>query len=201
MRAVVRSKLGGNCRLRTAGPVLVSEGTSEDRGPGRPAAPTPIRCSRTVAPGRPLLAPGAQEGLPEVKLRPTQAVDFATRAGGVYTHRSRRGQLGRICSRWAPSRSRPRPRPRMRPRRPSPGRRDGTRCLPRFRRIGAAGVPGGDRRDVRIASGTGTGTPIPGTRTGTGTEVPHPVAPPPPSAAAGLDGALAAGRAWYSVHS
>ena len=32
-----------------------------------------------------MLAPGAQEGLPEVKLRPTQAIDVATRPGGVYT--------------------------------------------------------------------------------------------------------------------
>ncbi len=83
-RAVVRSKLGGNLRLQTQGPVVVTEGST--RIPTTTAAganPNPF--FKMVSPGRPRLAPGAAEGLPDVKLRPTQTVDFATRPGGVYT--------------------------------------------------------------------------------------------------------------------
>jgi alpha-L-fucosidase 2 len=83
-RAVLRSKLGGHCRLQTAGPVSVFEGSKRiESGPAQGANPNPL--FRTVAAGPPRLAAGAAEGLPEVNLRPTRTIDFPTRVGGVYT--------------------------------------------------------------------------------------------------------------------
>jgi alpha-L-fucosidase 2 len=82
-RAVVRSGVGGNLRLQTPGPVVVSEGSQPVTV--RPASgPNPNPLFRTVAVGRPRIAPGAEEGLPEVKVPATKLVDISTRPGGVY---------------------------------------------------------------------------------------------------------------------
>ena len=82
-RAVIRSKLGGHCRLQTAGPVTVFEASQKvATQPAAGANPNPL--FRTVAAGRHRIAPGAEVGLPEMTLRPTRSLDFSTRAGGVY---------------------------------------------------------------------------------------------------------------------
>jgi alpha-L-fucosidase 2 len=78
----VRSKLGGNVRLRTAHAVAV-DGRESRRATG--ANPNPFY--RIVDAGRPLLADPAT--LPEVKVPPTQTIDFTTAAGGRYVIRPR----------------------------------------------------------------------------------------------------------------
>jgi alpha-L-fucosidase 2 len=84
-RAVVRSKLGGNLRLRTSEPLGLEATSARDAKPQPVAAgavnPNPFY--RIVNAGQPIVAnPGA---LPEVKVRPTHTVDVATRAGATLT--------------------------------------------------------------------------------------------------------------------
>ena len=78
-RAVVRSKLGGILRLRTADPVSVTGATA------------PIVAATGVNPnpffalvdaGRPVIA--QPDALPAVPLRPTRTVDVATAPGGIH---------------------------------------------------------------------------------------------------------------------
>jgi alpha-L-fucosidase 2 len=76
-RAHVRSKLGGNLRLRTYEPVAI-QGTTTAAATGR--NPNPF--FRTVDPGKPIVAANAP--LPEVRVRPAHTVDVATTAGGAY---------------------------------------------------------------------------------------------------------------------
>ena len=79
-RAVVRSNLGGNLRLRTSAPVALTAGG----GPAVAATganPNPFFA--TVDAGKPEIA--QPEALPALVRRPTRTVDFATTAGGVYT--------------------------------------------------------------------------------------------------------------------
>jgi alpha-L-fucosidase 2 len=77
-RAVIRSALGGNVRLRTATPVIITD-----------AQPTPARGVNpnaffaTVAAGSPEIA--ATAALPVLTLRATVTVDFPTKAGATYT--------------------------------------------------------------------------------------------------------------------
>ena len=76
-RAVVRSKLGGNVRLRTYEPVSV-EGAMV-----RPASgANPNRFYQTVAAGKVLIANGVT--LPDVRTKLAHTVDIATAKGGVY---------------------------------------------------------------------------------------------------------------------
>ena len=76
-KAVVRSKLGGNLRLRTNEPVAVDGAT-----PANAQGANPNSFYRIVDAGKPIVARGAS--LPEVKLHPTRTVDFDTRPGGTY---------------------------------------------------------------------------------------------------------------------
>lgn len=77
-RAVVRSKLGGNCRVRT------DEAVTIDGASAKPATgPNPNSFFHTVDAGPPQIAKPLE--LPPLKSRPTRTVDFATRAGGSYT--------------------------------------------------------------------------------------------------------------------
>jgi alpha-L-fucosidase 2 len=83
-RATVRSKLGGNCRLRTAAAVTVADAT--DKVAAQPAkGGNPNAFYRFVSAGRPQIAPRAADDLPPIQLAATQTIDFPTRAGGVYT--------------------------------------------------------------------------------------------------------------------
>jgi alpha-L-fucosidase 2 len=82
-RAVVRSTLGGNCRLRTADPVLVSGARSQPT-----TGTNPNTFYRIVDAGKPQIAAGAT--LAEVKVPTTSTVDFATAAGQSYTIESAR---------------------------------------------------------------------------------------------------------------
>jgi alpha-L-fucosidase 2 len=82
-RATIRSRLGGNCRLRTGGPVTVAEGsTPVGTQPAKGANPNPF--FHIVAAGRPVIAPKA-EALADVHVPASQTIDFPTRAGGSYT--------------------------------------------------------------------------------------------------------------------
>jgi alpha-L-fucosidase 2 len=82
-RAVVRSRLGGVCRLQTAAPIKVAATAPV---PTRPAAgPNPNPLFHFVDAGRPQYAPGGERALPEVPVRPTRVVDFDTRPGVTYT--------------------------------------------------------------------------------------------------------------------
>ena len=77
-RAVVRSKLGGNLRLRTNEPVKIEGATA------KPAAGTnPNPLYRIVDAGKPIVAEGAT--LADIDVRPTQTMDLATDAGGTIT--------------------------------------------------------------------------------------------------------------------
>jgi alpha-L-fucosidase 2 len=81
-RAVVRSKLGGNLRLRTAAPVAV------DGAPFRAAAGANSNpFYRLVAAGRPLIAPAA--ALPTIDVPATHTIDFPTNPGQAYAIRPR----------------------------------------------------------------------------------------------------------------
>jgi alpha-L-fucosidase 2 len=79
--AEVRSKLGGNLRLVTPGPVTVTAG-------GQPVTvkpatgPNPNPLFRIVAAGKPQLAPGAT--LATVAVPPSTAIDLATEPGKAY---------------------------------------------------------------------------------------------------------------------
>jgi alpha-L-fucosidase 2 len=76
-RAAVRSKLGGNLRLRTNEPVRI-EGVVVKPTIAKGANPNPF--FHIVDAGKPLILAGAK--LPDVKVRPTHTVDVATAAGG-----------------------------------------------------------------------------------------------------------------------
>lgn len=76
-RAEVRSKLGGNVRLRTAEPVAIDGATPRDASGANPNS-----FYRIVAAGKPIIADGAK--LAEVSVRPAHTVDFETRPGGAY---------------------------------------------------------------------------------------------------------------------
>ena len=78
IRAVIRSTLGGNVRLRTAMPVIVADAQPT---PARDVNPNPFFA--TVAAGSPEIADAA--ALPMVSLRPTVTVDFPTTASATYT--------------------------------------------------------------------------------------------------------------------
>jgi len=74
-RATVRSKLGGNLRLRTNEPVTIA-GAAAAGG----ANPNPF--FRTVDAGKPVVAPDAAK-LPPLPARSTRTIDVATKAGGT----------------------------------------------------------------------------------------------------------------------
>jgi alpha-L-fucosidase 2 len=76
-RAVVRSKLGGNLRLRTYDPVAIANAKATA---ATGANPNPFFA--IVDAGKPEITNPAT--LPTVKLRATRTVDFATVAGGAY---------------------------------------------------------------------------------------------------------------------
>ncbi|PAW65199.1 MAG: alpha-L-fucosidase [Opitutia bacterium Tous-C1TDCM] len=80
-KAVIRSALGGNLRLRTAAPVRVAQGgTAVAAAPARGANPNPFQ--RTVRAGTPVLAAGAV--LPDIRIPDTVTVDVPTVAAGTY---------------------------------------------------------------------------------------------------------------------
>lgn len=79
-RAVVRAKLGGHLRLRTADPVAISGATAP---PVAATGANPNPFFALVDAGRPEITQA--DALPTVALRATRTVDFATVAGGVYT--------------------------------------------------------------------------------------------------------------------
>jgi alpha-L-fucosidase 2 len=81
-QAVVRSKLGGSLRLRTAGAVAI-----EGANPRAAAGANPNPFYHIVDAGRPLVAKPA--ALPPVKMPPTHTVDFTTAAGASYVIRPR----------------------------------------------------------------------------------------------------------------
>jgi alpha-L-fucosidase 2 len=77
-QATVRSKLGGNLRLRTAQKVSVKGATVK---PAQGVNPNPLY--HIVDAGQPVIADAAQLAKPT--LRATETVDFATTVSGVYT--------------------------------------------------------------------------------------------------------------------
>ena len=80
-RAVIRSKLGGNLRLRTGEPVKV------EGGPVKPAnGANPNMFYRTVDAGKPIVAEGAN--LPDVNVPSSHTVDVMTTAGRSVTIRA-----------------------------------------------------------------------------------------------------------------
>jgi len=82
VRAVVRSKLGGNLRLRTAAGVRIAAADGGETVAVTPArGPNPNPLYRFVAAGTPVVAPGAP--LPQVTVPATHTTDVATRAGDV----------------------------------------------------------------------------------------------------------------------
>lgn len=85
VQAVVRSKLGGNLRLRTGEPVEVLGAGGRAVAAKTSAGPNPNPLFRTVDAGRPKVADPA--ALPHVRLAPTRTVDLATTAGGSYVIR------------------------------------------------------------------------------------------------------------------
>ena len=83
-RAVLRSRLGGHCRLRTPAPVKVAAGARPVVV--RPASgANPNALFRVAEAGRPVIAPGGEAALQRLPARPTQTIDFATRPGGIYS--------------------------------------------------------------------------------------------------------------------
>ena len=79
IRAIVRAKLGGYLRLRTADPVAISGATAPPVA-ATDANPNPFFA--LVDAGRPEITQA--DALPTVALRATRTVDFAAVAGGVY---------------------------------------------------------------------------------------------------------------------
>jgi alpha-L-fucosidase 2 len=77
-RAVIRSKLGGNVRLRTPNAVKIEGATAK---PATGANPNLFY--HIVDAGKPIIASEAK--LADVKAPATQTVDFATMAGASYT--------------------------------------------------------------------------------------------------------------------
>jgi alpha-L-fucosidase 2 len=77
-RATIRSRLGGNLRLRTAAPVTIAGATAK---PATGSNPNPFFA--LVDAGQPQIT--NSDTLPKLALRPTQTVDFATTPGGIYT--------------------------------------------------------------------------------------------------------------------
>jgi alpha-L-fucosidase 2 len=81
-RAVLRSRLGGTCRLQTAAPITVTGAGVTVRAA---TGPNPNPFFHFVAAGRPQYAAGGERALPDVPVRPTRVVDLPTRPGGTYT--------------------------------------------------------------------------------------------------------------------
>jgi alpha-L-fucosidase 2 len=77
-KAVLRSKLGGVCRIRSYWPLAVQGGTTSVAKGINPNA-----FYRTIDPGKLQVAPGAEVG--KATLRQTYTYDLATTAGGIYT--------------------------------------------------------------------------------------------------------------------
>ena len=77
--ATVRSALGGNLRLRTYVPVVITGGSAPIQV-ARGANPNPFY--RIVDAGQPIIAPGAD--VPELTLRPTHTIDVMTTVDGTY---------------------------------------------------------------------------------------------------------------------
>lgn len=83
-RAVVRSALGGNLRLRTAAPIAVETGTSGTAVRAVPAnGKNPNAFFAIVDAGQPEVAPGAAT-LPPLTAKEYHTVDLATLPGAVY---------------------------------------------------------------------------------------------------------------------
>jgi alpha-L-fucosidase 2 len=76
--AAIRSRLGGNCRIASSTPVVVSGAKASPAAAG--ANPNPF--FRPVATGRPLIAAGVT--MSELKLPQLVTIDFVTKAGGSY---------------------------------------------------------------------------------------------------------------------
>jgi alpha-L-fucosidase 2 len=82
-RAVVRSQLGGNLRLRTAAPISVQNTGAGPAAKITPATrPNPNNFFGVVAAGKPEVADAA--ALPILAAHPTQMIDVATAPGGIY---------------------------------------------------------------------------------------------------------------------
>ncbi len=79
-RATVRSKLGGNVRLRTNSPVTITDAKAA-AAPASGANPNPFY--HIVDAGKPIIAEGAK--LADVAVRPTHTVDVATTPGATLT--------------------------------------------------------------------------------------------------------------------
>ena len=77
-KAVVRSKAGGVCRVRSYWPLQVQGGTARPASGGNPNV-----YYRTVDPGKPEVADPAR--LTSVPVRATHTYDLETTAGGTYT--------------------------------------------------------------------------------------------------------------------
>jgi alpha-L-fucosidase 2 len=81
-RAVIRSKLGGNLRLRTNAPVVVVAAGAVSTAPTQARGPNSNAFFHVVDAGAPIVSPEAR--LAEVKVAPTTTLDLPTTAGGVY---------------------------------------------------------------------------------------------------------------------
>ncbi len=77
-RATVRSKLGGNCRVRTAGPVVVAGAVASEAHGANPNS-----FFQFVAADKPRMAEDAPAFL-AVARSPTRTIDFETAPGGTY---------------------------------------------------------------------------------------------------------------------
>ncbi len=80
-RAVIRSNLGGNLRLRTGEPVDISGGNAK-AAPAKSENPNTF--FHVVAAGEPRIAANVEK-LPPLNVKPTTTVDVATTAGTTYT--------------------------------------------------------------------------------------------------------------------
>jgi alpha-L-fucosidase 2 len=83
-RAVVRSRLGGACRLRTSSQVIVSSGSTPVMlRTATGANPNPF--FRTVPAGAPIIPARVEATLQKVVIPETHTIDFDTRPGEVFT--------------------------------------------------------------------------------------------------------------------
>jgi alpha-L-fucosidase 2 len=80
--ATLRSKLGGNLRLRTSEPVTVEQRNTPGLTVAGATGENPNPFYRIVDAGKPIIAPNAV--LPEIAVRSTWTVDVATVAGSAY---------------------------------------------------------------------------------------------------------------------
>jgi alpha-L-fucosidase 2 len=77
-KLVIKSALGGNCRLRLAGELVSTSGVKLK--PAKGENPNPFYATPVIA--KPLISEKAK--LNPLSLNPTQLVEFATKPGGVY---------------------------------------------------------------------------------------------------------------------